>query len=80
MKLIEAVNIDARFDDGTRRDVEGLYTVNREALAELPDESVIALFRRGYLQLIYHLLASLSHVPALARKKNRQFLNTVRSP
>jgi hypothetical protein len=74
LKLVEAVTIDARFDDGSRRDVAGLYTVSREALKELPDEAVLALFKRGYLQLIYHLLASLGHVSLLAQKKNRQFL------
>jgi hypothetical protein len=74
LKLIEPVSIDARFDDGTRRDVVGLYTINRNSLGELPDDVVLGLFRRGYLQLIYHLLASLTHVSTLAQKKNRLLL------
>jgi len=36
--------------------------------------AVLDLFRRGYLQLIYLMLASLKHVSALARKKNLSFL------
>ena len=74
LKLVESVSIEAQFDDGSRRDVAGLYTVNRDALRDLPDDAVIMLFRRGYLPLIHHLLASLSHVSTLAQKKNRQFL------
>jgi hypothetical protein len=32
------------------------------------------LFRRGYLQLIYLLIASLKQIPVLAKKKNDRFL------
>jgi hypothetical protein len=40
----------------------------------LPDASVVELFRRGYLQLIYLLIASLKQIPVLAKKKNDRFL------
>jgi hypothetical protein len=43
-------------------------------MQELADAAVLDLFRRGYLQLIYLMLASLDHVPALAQRKNRSFL------
>ena len=36
--------------------------------------SVLDLFRRGYLQLIYLMIASLKQVPVLARKKNDRLL------
>ncbi len=74
LKLIEPVTISARFDDGANREFTGLYTVNRDQLKELADAAVLDLFRRGYLQLIYLMLASLDHVPALAQRKNRSFL------
>jgi hypothetical protein len=32
------------------------------------------LFRRGYLQLIYLLIASLKQISVLAQKKNDRFL------
>jgi len=41
---------------------------------ELADAAVVDLFRRGYLQLIYLMLASLDQVSALAQRKNRSFL------
>jgi SapC len=74
LKLIKGVTIRTQFDDGTKREVTGLYTVDPEALIGLNDASVLDLFRRGYLQLIYLQRASLEHLSALARRKNRNFL------
>jgi hypothetical protein len=74
LKLIEPMAISARFDDGTNREFTGLYTVNRSQLQDLADAAVLDLFRRGYLQLIYLMLASLDQVSALAQRKNRSFL------
>ncbi len=74
LKLIEPMTIAARFDDGTNHEFTGLYTINRNQLKELADAAVLDLFRRGYLQLIYLILASLDHVSALAQRKNRSLL------
>jgi SapC protein len=74
LTLIEPLTISARFDDGSNHEFTGLYTINREQLKELGDAAVLDLFRRGYLQLIYLMLASLDHVSALAQRKNRSFL------
>lgn len=69
-KLIEPVDINLAFDDGTRRQLEGLYTVNQDALKKLPEADIVDFFRRGYLQAIYLMIASLKQVPVLAQKKN----------
>jgi hypothetical protein len=74
LKLVAPLSIDAQFDDGTSRDVYGLYTIDQEALRGLPDAHALELFRRGYLQLIYLMLASLKQIPVLAQKKNRRLL------
>jgi hypothetical protein len=74
LKLIEPMTISARFDDGINHEFTGLYTINRDQLKELADAAVLDLFRRGYMQLIYLMLASLDHVSALAQRKNRSFL------
>jgi hypothetical protein len=74
LNLIEPIAIAARFDDGAKREFTGLYTVNRDQLRDLADAAALDLFRRGYLQLIYLMLASLNHVSALAQRKNRSFL------
>jgi hypothetical protein len=74
LKLIAPVDVDLEFDDGSMRQCTGLYTIDQEALASLPDEVVVELFRRGYLRLIDYMIASLKQVPVLGRKKNSLFL------
>jgi hypothetical protein len=74
LKLVEPVDINVGFDDGTTRDVQGLYTVSQDVLRELPDDKIVELFRRGYLQLIYLIIGSLKQVPVLARRKNLRLL------
>lgn len=79
LKLIEPISIEAEFDDGTTRDCTGLYTVNQEVLRTLPDQTVVELFRRGYLGLIQLMIASLKQFPVLARKKNGRSLKATES-
>ena len=74
LNLLEPIDIVLGFDDGTKRNLADLYTVNQDVLRNLPDAAVIELFRRGYLQLIYLLIASLKQIPVLAQKKNDRFL------
>jgi hypothetical protein len=74
LKLIEPVDINLGFDDGTTRDLVGLYTISQQALGALPDASVVDLFRRGYLYLIHLMIASMKQIPVMAEKKNRQLL------
>jgi hypothetical protein len=74
LKLIAPLAIDVSFDDGTTREIVGLYTIDQEALRALPDDTVLDLFRRGYLHLIYLMIASLKQVPALAQRKNQRLL------
>ena len=74
LKLIEPISISLSFDDGSKRELAGLYTINREALRALPDANVVELFRRGYLQLIYLMIASVKQIPVLAKKKNDRIL------
>jgi hypothetical protein len=74
LKLIEPIDIEVELSDGTTRNCVGLYTINQAVLAKLPEELVVELFRRGYMRLIYLMIASLKQVPVLARKKNSQLL------
>ncbi len=76
LKLIEPITIDLAFDDGTRRVVEDLYTIDQDALQGLADAAVLDLFRRGYLHLISLMIASLKQVPVLANRKNQRLLES----
>ena len=73
LNLIEPLDVTLAFDDG-KRQVQGLYTINREALAALEDSRVLELFRNGYLQHIHVMIASLRHIASLASRKNRRLL------
>ena len=70
LKLVEPVDIAVSFDDGTSRNVEGAYTINKDALADLDDAQVVDLFRRGYLHLASLMINSLNQVSSLARRRN----------
>ncbi|HTV78158.1 MAG TPA: SapC family protein [Steroidobacteraceae bacterium] len=74
LRLIEPISIEVEFDDGRMLECGNLYTVNQEALSALPDQTVVDLFRLGYLRLMHLMIASLKQIPVMARKKNGRFL------
>lgn len=74
LDLIEPVDIEAEFEDGSLHKCDGLYTVNQETLSKLSDTVVIELYRRGYLTLIHLMIASLKQVREMARFKNSRLL------
>ena len=78
LNLIEPVDIDVEFEDGSTHKCVGLYTVNQETFGRLPDEVVVELFRRGYLRLIHMMIVSLKQFPVLARKRNGRLLEATR--
>lgn len=71
-KLLEPIDVDLRFDDGSHIQLDGLYTVSMDRLHALPDAAVLELFRQGDLQLAYAQASSISHVRRLARRYNEQ--------
>lgn len=70
LKLIEPVDISLGFDDGQRLQLEGLYTVSRDAMNDLDDATITRLFRNGYLQAALSMTFSLNQVAVLARRRN----------
>jgi hypothetical protein len=70
LRLVEPIDISLRFDDGAQLQLDGLYTVSRDALNELPDADVARLFRNGYLQAALCMTFSLNQVAVLARRRN----------
>ncbi|MDB6107647.1 MAG: hypothetical protein JWO52_7646 [Gammaproteobacteria bacterium] len=79
LKLIEPIDVEVEFDDGVMKKCVGLYTINKDVLARLPDEVVVELFRRGYLRLIHLMLDSVKQIPVLARKRNSRLLQATES-
>jgi hypothetical protein len=69
-ELVEPIEIALNFDDGEQLILEELYTVSADRLKQLPDNQVLDLFRRGYLQLAYAQIASVKQIGSLARRRN----------
>lgn len=74
LKLIEPIDLEVEFDDGSTRDGVGLYTIDQAAMAALGDAAVVELHRRGYLRLIDFMIASLKQLPVLTSRKNARLL------
>jgi len=75
LDLIEPIDIEVEFEDGTLRHCQGLYTVNQEVLAGIADAVALELYRRGYLALIHMMIASLKQVRVMAWRKNARLLS-----
>lgn len=69
LKLLEAIDINASFHDGSKNTLTGVFTINQANLRALSDEQVIDLFRREYLQAIYLMITSLRQLPVLVQMK-----------
>jgi hypothetical protein len=74
LNLIEPIDVSASFDDGSKLNLADLYTINQPVLRDLPDAPVLDLFRRGYLRLIYLMIASLKQIGELGKRKNALLL------
>jgi hypothetical protein len=79
LKLIEALDLEVEFDDGSKCDGVGLYTIDAGALGALDDATVVDLHRRGYLRLIDFMIVSRNQLPVLASRKNARLLRGTES-
>lgn len=74
LRLIEPIELEVEFDDGSRRDGVGLYTIDAGAVGALGDATVVELHRCGYLRLIDFMIASLKQLPVLTSRRNARLL------
>jgi hypothetical protein len=71
MDLLESFVLDVELDSGSTHRLSGFYTINQESLAGLAGGDLVVLNNNGYLEAIYMVIASMSHIPDLVAKKNR---------
>jgi SapC len=71
LSLIEPVQIDIEFVNGSETKLQGLYWIAAAALKELPAAQLAELRDREFLEWMYFQMASLSQVSALVARKNR---------
>jgi SapC len=71
LALIEPVQIDIEFVDGSETKLQGLYWIASAVLKALPAAQLAELRDREFLEWMYFQMASISHVSALVARKNR---------
>ncbi len=69
--LIEPVELDIAFADGQQRQLDGLYTVNREMLEHVDALTQQQFEKSGYVKIIADMLGSANHVKVLIDLKNQ---------
>lgn len=70
LNLLESFVLDAQLNDGSEHRLAGFYTINEDVLGELGGEQLEMLHKRGYLEAIYMVIASMANLPILLEKKN----------
>lgn len=71
LDLIESLDLEVEFDDGSKHALKGLYTIHEERLAGLDGNTLGSLHQKGALRDIYMMLASLPNLSALIERRNR---------
>lgn len=69
--LIEPVELDIAFEDGQQRQLDGLYTINREMLEQVDISTQQQFEKSGYVKIIADMLGSANHVKILIDLKNQ---------
>jgi hypothetical protein len=72
LRLIEPIDVALKFDDGKKLQLDGLYTVSLDSIAELGDSDALMLFRKGYLLPAYTIAGSLKQISVLANRRNER--------
>jgi hypothetical protein len=72
LNLIEPVQIDIEFVNGSETKLQGLYWIAAAALKALPAAQLAELRDREFLEWMYFQMASIAHVSALVARKNRR--------
>lgn len=72
LELIESTRIQFSLPDGKRFDVEGIYTVSKEKLANLSGSELEAFWKTGHAERAHMMVASLGHLGSMIDEKARR--------
>jgi len=70
LSLIESVAIKVELDDGSKNELQSIYTINEEAFLALDNLDFLSLNSKGYVEAIYMILASTGNLSHLIKRKN----------
>lgn len=70
--LMQPLSMEITFVDDTSTRLEGMYTVDKEKLSDLPDDALLRLHKSGYLESLYAMTISLGQMFSLIHRKNQR--------
>ncbi len=71
-ELLEPITFDIAFNDGSKKSVQGFYSIAEERLYQLPGDVLESLNQAGYLQPVFMAVASLSRMRDVIERRNRR--------
>ena len=69
--LLEQITLDLAFNDGSKKSVQGFYSIAEEKLYQLKGDVLESFNRLGYLQPAFMAVASLSRMRDIIERRNR---------
>ena len=70
-ELLEQITVDVTFNDGSKKSLQGFYSIAEERLYQLQGDVLESLNTAGYLQPIFMAVASLSRMRDIIERRNR---------
>lgn len=70
-ELLEQITLDFAFNDGSKKTLQGFYSIAEERLYQMKGDVLESLNRAGYLQPVFMAVASLSRLRDLIERRNR---------
>jgi hypothetical protein len=70
-ELLEQITLDIAFNDGSKKSVQGFYSIAEERLYQLKGDVLESLNQAGYLQPVFMAVASLSRMRDIIERRNR---------
>ena len=70
-ELLVQITLDIAFNDGSKKTLQGFYSIAEERLYQLTGDVLESLNQAGYLQPVFMAVASLSRVRDLIERRNR---------
>lgn len=72
LDLVESSTLEFVLDNGEKYTLAGLHIINEERLRELNGDALEALHRKGHLQHLFMMLASMPNFRKLVDRKNQR--------
>ena len=70
-ELLEQITLDFTFDDGSKKTLQGFYSIAEERLYQLKGDVLESLNQAGYLQPVFMAVASLSRMRDIIERRNQ---------